>query len=657
MISVIQRQKANVVNSSYKRNLSFDSTALILTKENFDMAAFVIYTGREQNIKDNIDTYFTMRFYQTELIWEFNEWRLQEIGVEKCTEGRFVNLNESTKVINITDNFWCPNKNFSLKLQGSSSSETASQLYLSVDYCDQKQLDIQNPGKKKKCKTIDESNQILAFTLVNFAVLTQYFDGNHFEKSPIVNNIQTFLYPLNEYISYNQMFKYSLNYAITQDSWLANAYDNKNLTYSTIRSDYLQIGTRELKSIWPLLSIQIDLDQDYVVTQRTVMTVLDAFSNVGGLMGIIIPFISMFMSRIQHQLFMQSIIKQIFHYRPKTKSKQKLPENDTNQENSNDSIFKNEEVKNTLKIGPNYARVDYQSGYRTNPQTTVTQINDNFAIKNDQNDSEFELDDSNRNYQRNDSNISLSQCGTNRIRSSQIINTNKISQNLVDIIFKKLRNLKHFQYNLKDLMKYHYELLLKKISCKRLEIQSKIARKQRVYERATETIMKELDLVRIIKSVRKSDLIQKTVFSKYQTFFIPFLKVNILKDQSLLKQQTQSEFMQQDPALCNNDLMRLKATSDDQLRIFIQELIIRSQKDPINSPRSINGSVGNNQIDRRILKNILEDAQSKIEYGITQGEIIKKQRSKFSKHFDIAQSAKRVSRQTFENEVNIQWPI
>eukprot|EP00347_Sterkiella_histriomuscorum_P001799 403370634 len=651
MISVIQRQKANVVNSSYKRNLSFDNTTLNLSKQNFDMAAFVLYTGQDPNIQDNIDSYFTMRFYQTEFVWQLMEWRLQEILVEKCTEGRFVNLNESTKVINITGNFWCPNKDFSLKLQGSSSSETASQLYISLDYCDQQQLDIQNPAQKKRCKTTDESNKILAFTLVNFAILTQYFDGNQFDNAPLVNTIQTFFYPLNKYISYNQMFKYSLNYAITQDSWLANSYDNKNLTYSTIRSDYLQVGTRDFESMWSLFSIEIDLDQDYMVTQRTVMTVVDAFSNVGGLMGIIIPLISMLMSRIQHQLFMQSIIKRIFLFRPKTKSKQKLPENDTNLENSNDSIFKDQERKNTLKIGPNYAREDYQSGYRTSPQTAVTQIHESFAIKNDKYDQEFELDTSNRNYLFND--INTSQCGNNITQSSLVLQTNKNSQSLVDTVFKKLRNLKYFQYNLKDLLRYQYKLLIKSIFCKRLEINSKIARKQRVYKRATETIMKELDLVRIIKSVRRTDLIQKTVFSKYQTFFIPFLKANILKDQSYLKQQSQEVFMKQDPALCNNDLMRFKETSDDQLKIFISELIIRSQKDQVNSPRSINGSVGNNQIDRRILKNILEDAQSMI----SRGQIINNRKSKFSKNNEIAQSAKRVLRQKLDNEINNQWPI
>eukprot|EP00347_Sterkiella_histriomuscorum_P022528 403338150 len=194
--------------------------------------------------------------------------------------------------------------------------------------------------------------------------------------------------------------------------------------------------------------------------------------------------------------------------------------------------------------------------------------------------------------------------------------------------------------------------MIKKIFCKILAIDSKIERKQRVYRKATDIIMKELDLIRIIKSVRRTDLIQKTVFSKYQTFFIPFLKANILKDQSYQKQKSQNEFMQLDPGLQNNDLIKLQETSDDQLRIFISELIIRSQKDQIQSPRKVNGSIGNNQIDRRILKNMLEDAQS----TISRGDTFVSRSSKFSKNNGIGSSAKRVMRQKFESEINNQWP-
>eukprot|EP00347_Sterkiella_histriomuscorum_P020349 403338149 len=396
MVSVIQRQQANVVNSNYKRNLSFDNTALNLTKKNFDMAAYVSYVGSDPKVQDDIDTYFTMRMFQAYLqdnpdTWgSYLDWRLNDTRIEKCTEGRFVNLNESTKVINITGNFWCPRQNFSLKLTGSSSSEISNMIYITVDYCSQTQLERLFPGQNKKCKTIDESNQILAFTSVYFAILTQYFDGNQFEKAPIVDNIQTFYYPLNEMISYNQVFKYSLNYAITQDSWLANAYDNKNLTYHTIRSDYLQIGTRNLGSEWMLFTIEIDLDQDYMVTQRTVMTILDAFSNVGGLMGIMIPLISLLISGIQHQLFMQSIIKRVFLFKPKTKSKNKLPENNTSQENSRDNTYRGSERKSTFKIGPTYSGGDFQFGSRFTPQTSLTHINENLEVQSIQNDQQFD---------------------------------------------------------------------------------------------------------------------------------------------------------------------------------------------------------------------------------------------------------------------------
>lgn len=82
------------------------------------------------------------------------------------------------------------------------------------------------------------------------------------------------------------MLKYTRNMATTKDSWLTSAIYNKNYPYFAGRFDYTQIGTRNLDAEWSMFSIEIDMDEGYVLTERTVMTILDAFSNVGGMMGI-----------------------------------------------------------------------------------------------------------------------------------------------------------------------------------------------------------------------------------------------------------------------------------------------------------------------------------------------------------------------------------
>ena len=48
--------------------------------------------------------------------------------------------------------FYCPESNFSFELNGTISGETANLIKFIVEPCNQKILEINNPGKNKKCK-------------------------------------------------------------------------------------------------------------------------------------------------------------------------------------------------------------------------------------------------------------------------------------------------------------------------------------------------------------------------------------------------------------------------------------------------------------------------------------------------------------------------
>ena len=50
------------------------------------------------------------------------------------------------------------------------------------------------------------------------------------------------------------------------------------------------MGTRDLDAEWRLFSVEIDFDENFSVTDRKVLTIIDAFSIVGGLMGIAFSF-------------------------------------------------------------------------------------------------------------------------------------------------------------------------------------------------------------------------------------------------------------------------------------------------------------------------------------------------------------------------------
>ncbi len=108
--------------------------------------------------------------------------------------------------------------------------------------------------------------------------------------------------------------KYGEHFAETKDSWITNNIYNKEFTYYTARMEYMQIGTRDLDAEWRLFSVEIDFDENYSITERKVFTILDAFSIVGGLMGIAFAFAEFFLDKIQEQLFISSIIRKIFFY-------------------------------------------------------------------------------------------------------------------------------------------------------------------------------------------------------------------------------------------------------------------------------------------------------------------------------------------------------
>ncbi len=92
--------------------------------------------------------------------------------------------------------------------------------------------------------------------------------------------------------------KYGEHYVETKDSWFTSTLFNNEYTYYTARMEYAQIGTRDLDAEWRLFSVEIDFDENYSITERKVFTILDAFSLVGGLMGIAFAFTDYFVEKI-----------------------------------------------------------------------------------------------------------------------------------------------------------------------------------------------------------------------------------------------------------------------------------------------------------------------------------------------------------------------
>eukprot|EP00347_Sterkiella_histriomuscorum_P004199 403361367 len=472
LIDVVNRAQSQVVNSIYKKDLSFDSTEIVLNVGNFDMGIFVSYFGTKDGVQENIDTYFTTNVFQVYFednpyTWGTgNDWQMTSMDLEICKEGRFLGENKTTQLTNITGNYICPKKDFEIKLSGTTSSKSANLIYVTVDYCDQAVLDYRNPGKKLKCKPQKEADEILAYMNIFFAFITQYFDHNNYSDNPIVNNIQLNYWPLNKYISNNQMMKYTRNQVTTKDSWLTASLFSNDYTYYTGRLEYTQIGTRDLAATWSLFSVEIDMDEGFVLTERSVMTILDAFSIVGGMMGITFTFTQYFIEKIQENMFIASIIGKIF-----------------------------------------------------------------YQVDSDQ------------------------------------------------------TNLSPFKYSFRDLVAYKARRCILKMLCKSITKQN-LKLKYKLYKKAKSQIEREFDVVRMMKTMRRVDLIFKTLFSKSQAFFIPILKDNVLEESDLNVIETDQY---------KKEIDRIRNIQNDQLKIYISQLIL---------------SKDTSKLDKRILKHLSDEYQA-----------------------------------------------
>lgn len=134
---MFSKQTFTVISDLQKKNVALDQNRSInLNVNNFDIAIGVFYTGKVVGLQERIDEYFsyTLQMIDYEIIPDLETqtkvgstyyWNITNVKLEKCKEGRFNNMNETTSSIGITDIYMCPIKDFNITLKGSYSSKTA----------------------------------------------------------------------------------------------------------------------------------------------------------------------------------------------------------------------------------------------------------------------------------------------------------------------------------------------------------------------------------------------------------------------------------------------------------------------------------------------------------------------------------------------------
>lgn len=82
------------------------------------------------------------------------------------------------------------------------------------------------------------------------------------------------------------MMRLSENYAIRSESWISSSLKYSNTTFYSLDVDYSYYHDPNSDN-FPYVAIMIVADDKVKVITRTLMTIAEALSNTGGIMGFI----------------------------------------------------------------------------------------------------------------------------------------------------------------------------------------------------------------------------------------------------------------------------------------------------------------------------------------------------------------------------------
>lgn len=138
---------------------------------------------------DSIFQYFTMKLVEKASTLDTSTGRViiegyKLLKFENCDASRFAGLAEEIGITSGNDTR-CVEKDFEMKLKGTLSSISVTQLILTVDYCDQELLDKLLPGQGKKCRSKADANKIIDKVMIINGVLEFYLDQGEMFANPV----------------------------------------------------------------------------------------------------------------------------------------------------------------------------------------------------------------------------------------------------------------------------------------------------------------------------------------------------------------------------------------------------------------------------------------------------------------------------------------
>ncbi|CDW87172.1 UNKNOWN [Stylonychia lemnae] len=351
---VVQHEAVNIKYSQYYRNLLEDNVIYQLNQEQFDIGISFLYLGPDSQLQEELDTYFSVQISQvtseqvtsdgksSQYGQDILTWVNEKFELEQCQSGRLSNEDQTLD----TGGMWCA-KNFQMKLQGNIASKKRRLGVTEILYCQQYILDQIKPGKT--CKSKNEINSILSMVVVTIVQKEQYFDTKEFSQNPIKLSLQAFPLELKENLSQVSYFKISRNELQLKDSWFSSQIQGVEQEYYKSKYQGTTVSSSGFTYYDRIQSIQYYMSEDVEIVERSTDTILEIFSQVGGLMCMITTLLSFVSGSIQEFLFKSSILKKSYEYNHikyvqnvekalSKKQKKKQSEQETGRDLTNNSL-------------------------------------------------------------------------------------------------------------------------------------------------------------------------------------------------------------------------------------------------------------------------------------------------------------------------------
>eukprot|EP00347_Sterkiella_histriomuscorum_P004629 403359730 len=287
----------------------------------FDAAFQAQYVGPNMDVYMNLDTYFTMFVQQYSQSTDQTTGRpkmtvLREYNMMPCTNDRFgSDLTSEAQSYGISS-YWCMNGT-ELHIQNGKKLFSAY-----FDYCNQTFLDIMHPGKGLVCKTIEQINHEIPFVAIFRYFKNEFLDYNEFDKSPVKGVLRQKVHQVfpfktiqhtvlaTRHTAYLKDEKFSSYGGDTKHTFYDFDSVKMELTYDYDPYNKYQAGYAP--NGLPLLKIDFEINAYFTKKYRKVMTVLDAVSQTGGIMGVLVGLGAILNGLFQSALFKLQMIALLY---------------------------------------------------------------------------------------------------------------------------------------------------------------------------------------------------------------------------------------------------------------------------------------------------------------------------------------------------------